>query len=421
VDAVTRGLQIRRLRIRRRLSKDELASWAGRSVRWIYDLEAGRAPLDAERAERIALGLGVDVEVVLGLAPIPGDVVGDDDDVKRREFLRKAIIGAVTASLVPPVDVLDPEPWERLQRVLARPDRIDSATIAHLDRAVTALESMEYELAPAALIGPVRGQLDELGKLLEGSLPPSARQQLLSLAGETAVTAGWLMWDLQREVDVREYWSIGGRAAQRSGDRALMSFVQVSMSFQYREQPVKRIPILRASERGATPRTRAWALAAQAEAHAVAGDEHGCLAALDRADTVLAKFGDDRSARRPRYDPFDATRMYGERGAALVKLASHGRFRSRGRQARSLLERAITDMRGQPRMVNSLRASLARALAQTGDADGAVRIAFQALDGATAMGTKPTLGALRKVLGDLQPWSDSPVVDQLAERLRAVP
>jgi transcriptional regulator with XRE-family HTH domain len=416
-----RGLQIRRLRVRRGLSKDELASWAGRSVRWVYDLEAGRAPLDAERAERIALGLRVDVEVVLGLAPVPGDLDEDHEDVKRREFLRRVIGGAVGASLIPPVDALDPEPWERLERVLARPGRIDPATIVHLDRAVTALESMEYELAPTALIGPVRGQLDELGKLLDASLPTSARQQLLSLAGETAATAGWLMWDLQREADVEEYWRIGRRAAQGSGDRALVAFVQVSTSFRYRDQPAKRLPMLRASERDATPRTRAWALATQAEAHALVGDERGCLGALDRADTVLAQSGEDRSTRRPRYDPFDATRMHGERGAVLVKLASYGggRFRSRGQNARSLLEQAIAGTRGQPRMVNSMRTSLARALAQMGDAEGAAHIALQALDGATAMGIKPTLGALRKVLSDLEPVTDSTAVRQFAERLRA--
>jgi hypothetical protein len=390
-------------------------------VRWVYDLEAGRAPLDAERAERISLGLRVDVKVVLGLAPMPGDVDEDHDDVKRREFLRRVISGAVGASLVPPVDALDPEPWERLERVLARRGAIDPATIVHLDRAVTALESMEYELAPTALIGPVRGQLDELGKLLDGSLPTLARLQLLSLAGETAVTAGWLMWDLQREADVQEYWRLGRRAAQASGDRALVAFVQVSTSFHYRDQPARRLPMLLASERDATPRTRAWAMAAQAEAHALAGDEHGCLAALDRADTVLVQFGDDRSTRRPRYDPFDATRMRGERGAVLVKLAGYGggRFRRRGQEARTLLEQAIAEMRGQPRMVNSMRASLARALAQMGDAEGAVHIAFQALDGAIAMGIKPTLGALGKVVSDLESAADSLAVRQLTERLQA--
>ena len=361
------------------------------------------------------------MEVVLGLAPIPGDLV-QDDEVKRREFLRRVIAGAVGASLVPPADPLDPEPWERLERVLARPGSIDSATLVHLDRAVTALESMEYELAPSALIGPVRGQLDELSRLLEGSVPTSARQQLLSLAGETAVTAGWLMWDLQRDQDVDEYWRIGRMAAQGSGDQALMAFVLVSISFLHRKQPTKRLPILLASLRDATPRTRAWALAAQAEAYAVALDERECLAALDRADTTLARSSDDRSTRRPRYDPFDGTRLRGERGAVLVKLASHsgGRFQGRAREARTLLEQAVSEIHGQPRMANSLRASLARALAQLGDADGAVQVAVEALEGASAMGIQPTLGTLEQVLSDLEPASDSPAVRQLADRLHAI-
>src|SRR5207245_9672771 len=108
---------------------------------------------------------------------------------------------------------------------------IDSATLVHLDRAVTALESMEYELAPSALIGPVRGQLDELSRLLEGSVPTSARQQLLSLAGDTAVTAGWIMWDLQRDQDVDEYWRIGRMAATGTGDQALIDFILIRHSF----------------------------------------------------------------------------------------------------------------------------------------------------------------------------------------------
>jgi hypothetical protein len=70
-------------------------------------------------------------------------------------------------------------------------------------------------------------------------------------------------------------------------------------------------------------------------------------------------------------------------------------------------------------MVNSMRTSLARALAQMGDAEGAAHIALQALDGATAMGIKPTLGALGKVLSDLEPVTDSTAVRQFAERLRA--
>ena len=252
-------------------------------------------------------------------------------------------------------------------------------------------------------------------RLLEGSLAPNQRRQLFSIAAETAATAGWLMWDLERPTDVTAYFRSGLKAAAEAGDRALAAFIMASASLQpsYRERPAERLRLLRGRERDATPRTRAWIHALEAEALALAGDEAGCLRALDRADSVLAALGDDRSVRRPRYDPFDPDRMLGERGSALVKLG-------RGRDARDLLEGALVAMQGQPRMLNSVRTSYARALALQGEVHGAVRAADAALDGAAAMGIAPTLGALRKVVRDLLPWAHEPGVQQLRERLRAL-
>jgi transcriptional regulator with XRE-family HTH domain len=401
------GQRIRRLRRAVGLTQKDLADFAERSERWMRGIEAGRGRLDPETVQQLALGLRVAPAALLGLTAESGD------DVKRREFLQRALTSAAGAALVPAVDPLDPEPWERLDRALRRPRGIDSRTINHLEQAMTALESLEYELAPGALIGPLRGHLVEVVRLLEGGLAPSQRRQLLSIAGETAATAGWLMWDLERPADVVAYFRSGLQAATDAGDRPLAAFIQASSSLQpsYRERPADRIRLLRGHERHATPRTRAWIYTLEGEALALAGDERGCLSALDRADTVLAGLGDDRADRRPRYDPFDSTRMLGERGSALVKLG-------RGRDARDLLESAMAALRGQPRILNSIRASYARALAQQGEVDGAVRAASEALDGAAALGTAPTLGALRKVVRDLRPWAGDPAVHQLGERLR---
>jgi len=353
--------------------------------------------------------------VVLGLAPIPEE----DAEVKQRDFVRKAIGGAVGAALIPAVDPLNPEPWDRLARALSVTGPVDAATVEHLERATTALESLEYELSPSALIGPVRGHLDEVSRLLGAPMPASRRRQLLSIAGEAAATAGWLMWDLDRPDAVAAYWRLGAQAAEQARDRGLAAFVGISASFQYRERPRERLEMLRAQERNATPRTRAWLLATAAGSAALLGDERACMTALDRADALLAKLGDDRATRRPRYDPFEATRMLGERGAALVKLAAHesGRFRGRERDARAVLEQAIAQMDGQPRMVNSMRASYARAPAQRGKVDGAVQSAHEALDGAEAMGI--SLRTLSDVARDLEPWATSPAVQRLSERVRA--
>lgn len=405
------GLRIQRLRARLGLSQDDVADFAGKSSSWAWRIENGKARLDLATAERLALGFSVDVDVVLGRVPIPD---GLPRPVKRREFVQRAVIGAASAALLPAANPLDPEPWERLARVLGRGAGTDQVTVDHMERATTALETLQYQIGPAALIGPVRGHLDEVCRLLEGPLPARLRRQLLSIAGETAATAGWLMWDLERLDDMGAYWRVAIEAAEECGDRALSAFVLTSASFQpsYRENPVERIRRLAGLERHATPRTRAWILAATAEAYALAGDDRACLVALDRADSVMARLGDDRTTRRPRYDPFDATRMLGERGSALVKLG-------RGREARDILETALGGLASQPRMLNSVRASYARALAQQGEVEGATRAAAEALDGAAAMGTSPTLGALRKVVRDLEPWADSPDVKRLDERLRA--
>lgn len=405
------GLRVQRLRARLGLTQADIADFAGRSEKWVWRLENGRAGIDLPTAQRLADGLGVDVGVVLGLAPIPEDLAS----VNRREFVRAALTSAAGAALIPAVDPLDPEPWERLARVLSHRSRADQATANHLENATVALESLEYQLAPSALIGPVRGHLDEVCRLLEGTHAARLRRQLLSIAGETAATAGWLMWDLERLNDMRAYWRVAIDAAEEAGDRALLAFVLASASFQpsYRENPGERLDQLTGRERHATPRTKAWILATMAEAHALAGNDRACLRTLDRADDVMAQLGDDRTSRRPRYDPFDTTRMLSERGAALVKLG-------RGREARDVLETALAGLQDQPRMLNSARTSYARALAQQGEVDGAVTAANAALDAAAAMGTAPTLGALGKVVRDLQPWAASPVVQQLDQRLRTI-
>jgi len=65
------GERVRRLRVLRGLAQWELAQFAGKSERWVRYLENDEARLDSETAQLLATGLRVNIEVVLGLAPIP--------------------------------------------------------------------------------------------------------------------------------------------------------------------------------------------------------------------------------------------------------------------------------------------------------------------------------------------------------------
>jgi transcriptional regulator with XRE-family HTH domain len=395
------------------------------SVAWIRRVEAGRgeATVKDRHIPILAVSLGVTRDWLLGITNAGGPV-------KRRDFLRQgAFVGAAASGLIPGADPLDPEPWMRLERVLSGSVGPDALTLAHLDSITVALESLQYETAPGALIGSVRGHLDELVRLLgEGKMPGPARNHLMSLAAETSGTAGWLRWDLDAP-DAAAYWTAGRKAALEAGDQPLAAFLAASTSWlpAHRDDPHARIEILAGCEAHATPRTLVWILTAEAECYALEGREAEAMRCLDRADALMVAMGDDRGTRRPRMDTWDENRSLAERGAVMMRLGAHpsGRFLDRGQEAQDLLSRAVREMEAQPhmrRMALSLQVSLARARAQQGVVDGAVAEASSALDGARAMGiaTIPRkLSDPTKLLRDLGPWAADPAVRQLRDQLAA--
>ena len=101
------------------------------------------------------------------------------------------------------------------------------------------LEGLESQVSPKALLGPVVGHLDTVASLLKGSPGPSLRQQLCSIAGETAGLAGWLTWDLEDRKAAGAYFRTGIQAAQEADDRALGAYLVGSSCVQpaYREAP----------------------------------------------------------------------------------------------------------------------------------------------------------------------------------------
>src|SRR5215471_14324465 len=64
------GLQVRRFRAKRGLTQRQLADFAQRTERWLRNVEQGRTAVTFEDAEKLSLGLRVDVQAVLGFAPL---------------------------------------------------------------------------------------------------------------------------------------------------------------------------------------------------------------------------------------------------------------------------------------------------------------------------------------------------------------
>lgn len=334
----------------------------------------------------------------------------------RRSFLRGSAVAGL--ALLAPSHTTN-EPWERLSAALRRPSGLDRDIVDDLERVTVHLESLESQLAPKALLGPVGGHLDNLARLLADGLPSATHARLCSLAAETAGVAGWLTWDLDKGVEAGAYFQSALQAARDAGDHALGAYLVGSAACQpsYKEQPTARLRQLDGetfgfAKRDATPATRAWLSTLEAEAHVLLGDAVGAMKALDQAERALA--ADDGQTGRPRLTFFDEAYLIGERGMTLSRLGE-------SREAREALYLALSTL--DQDMVKS-RPRLLSALACThvaeGDVDEACRVAADAVVIVQQLQVEPNLGAILELRQQLEPWASSAVVRELDDRLASI-
>jgi transcriptional regulator with XRE-family HTH domain len=345
----------------------------------------------------------------------PAGIEATLEDMNRRMFLQSlgAVSGLVTTAAL--------EPWQRLSAALRSPSRVDRQTVAELELVTAGLEELEPQVSPRALLGPVLGHLNTVAALLQGSLGLTVRRRLASVAGETAGLAGWLAWDLEDRRAAGGYFRAGIEAAQEAEDRPLGAYLVGSSVVQpaYRERPHARLRRLQGRTHGftvadANPATRAWLVTLEAEAHALAGNEAASLRALDQAEAIMSRTGEEDAARRPRTAFFTDAYLVGERGVALARLG-------RPADARQVLEAALGSL--EPEMVKTrprLLSALATAHVQQGNVDEACRIGADALALADRQQVTTNLQDVRRLRLDLEPWRNTQAVRELDEQLAAV-
>jgi transcriptional regulator with XRE-family HTH domain len=335
------------------------------------------------------------------------------EEMQRRAFLQH--MGAAAGVAVTSVAM---EPWERLSAALRQPGRLDREIVSELEHVTVTLEGLESQVSPKALLGPVVGHLDTLTSLLKGVPRPSLHQQLCSLAGETAGLAGWLTWDLEDRKAAGAYFRTGIQAAQEADDRALGAYLVGSSCVQpaYRERPPARLRRLEGHTHGfaradATPRTQAWLVTLEAEAHALMGDERATLRAMDEAEAIMSRAADDGVSQRPRVVFFNRAYLTGERGVALARLDKPDAAQDVLASALASLEPEA--MKTRPRLLTALATSHVR----QGNIEEACQLGADALGLATQQEVAPNLQDVRKLRVELEPWRDSAPVRRLDERL----
>jgi transcriptional regulator with XRE-family HTH domain len=382
-------------RTARRLGEDEIGATASMVSRW----ENGKSS-PGERYQRLLQRTFTDS---LGLADDSWE-----DDMHRRAFLTNAAVAGLALLGVAPGD----EPWQRLGAALRRPQRTDSRTVDDLEAVTVSFQELYQRVSPYAVLAPARSHLATLTQLLEaGGHSDGTRRRLASLAGETAILMGWLTADDGEHATAQGYYQAALDAAREAGDSALGAYAVGSASTlpAFRASPDHTLYLLAEGRYGfraahATPSTRAWLAALEADAHAKAGREAEARRALDRAAQALD--GAMAQDARPRVQFFDAVRLAGERGVISVRLGAA----DEGRRA---LDEALRELGPGLKIESRLLTSLARAHVRQGDVDRACHVAVESLAIARASETSPSLRDVQALRDELAPWDGCAAVREL--------
>ena len=280
IDLVDVGLRIRQLRERRRLSSDRAAQLAGRSGRWLQDIEAGRAwkaKFTTEDANRLADVLSVSAIELL---------VGSSDGMNRRDLLKVASTAPLVASAVSlttlglAFDLMG--------------SRVDPAVVQHIGDETFRLGQLYPLRPPEEMRTRLQSQLEVVNELLHqggARLPDHAR--LLESAGWLCLLLAMTHYDLHEfsEAAAARDTALGlGRETQR-GDLIGWAFDTAAWFATYEGSSGQMIDASQAGAELSPPGSPAQAmnLLKLGVGMARAGRERDAMQALERAEAVASR------------------------------------------------------------------------------------------------------------------------------------
>jgi transcriptional regulator with XRE-family HTH domain len=279
-------------------------------------------------------------------------------------------------------------------------------------------------VAPASLMPQVVGLLQQERELVKERPAP----RLLEATVRTAITAGWLSYNVNNRGDAGAYWSYAESTARDLGSDLMLAYALGVRSSVYSAVPKRAGSPLDAgasmalleqaislAKTSSSLALRAWLYARRAEEHAVVGDRRAAYSDIERAYRVMGRqrVGVDdfpilpawRDARLTRYHGSAAQLVHDHRQAVTILTGTLDALPAAYLPQRAM---AMTD--------------LATAYAHLLQPE--VEHACDLLGQAHAIAAPAGLGeATRRVMEarhHLQQWADSPPVQRLDERLRPI-
>jgi hypothetical protein len=261
-----------------------------------------------------------------------------------------------------------------LTRELLAATSADKSLVQLFEAGTENLRQLDRRLGAQTLLPQTRAHVEQMENLLRHGVSPGTRQPIAAALTEAAALAGWQALDLGQYRAAWELHEVAKSAAREAENPVLLAHVTAQQAYVLvdLDQPTHAVELMTHAHAAAGQKLpvlmEAWLYAAEAEAHAVAGDERATLLAFDAADAILPSDPDDPEL------PFlflAAPHLARWRGNALARLG---------------LDEAITDLtialenkvEGFTRAEAGLRCDLAIALSLRGETDEARRQAEQA-------------------------------------------
>ncbi|MFI1584020.1 helix-turn-helix domain-containing protein [Embleya sp. NPDC020630] len=376
------GLLLRQLRMAAGMTQEQLAAELNRraGVSTLSRTEIARYERGRRRPVAwlplLADVLGVSRAELQNPAPRPRALVSAydlEESVIRRNFLAASVVVATA------------DPWGRLAHALNGRSAVDAGIVASLNRTAARLYDAEEHHPARALYPHAAAHLDTITALLSRAAS-TTRTDLIALAGQTAVLAGWLAYDIGQTEAAQGYYRTANEAARQAGDDPLAACVLAYISYQ--AEPPRALELLRSAQkcvRGpGSAAARSWFAAREAEECSTLGDREGAVRALDRAHTAYDYA--DPTREQPWVRFFRPARLSGLTVSTLGRL----RHPDTTTAATRALEAAEHD---DAKIRAVVLADVATAMVRCGDLDRGVTIARRAVD--VTRRTEATLGRQR--------------------------
>ncbi len=208
-------------------------------------------------------------------------------------------------------------------------------------------------------------------------------------------------------------------AAREAEARELGAFILGCMSFhaRYSGKRTEAVALIEQARDAARvvggPLTQGWLAAVAAEVHAVAGQDHASLYALEEAAGALEQAAEDDESSWIGVGTFNQAKLAAYKGVCYIQLGRPGDAIPALTQALDGLDPALRKHRC------TALADLATALIHLREIDEGCERACQSLTIATDLRHAVSVDRIRQLRRRLQPWHRNPAVRRLTEQLAA--